>query len=116
MVVQAWYQLDASRTTLAASNKQVSAAEVAFEGVNLEQELGLRTTLDVLNAEQEVLNAKLSVVEADYNVSTNMFKLLMAIGAFHSEGIELPVSFYNPKKYFEEINKNKISDLFKKFE
>jgi len=116
MVVQAWYQLDASRTTLAASNKQVSAAEVAFEGVNLEQELGLRTTLDVLNAEQEVLNAKLSVVEADYNVSTNMFKLLMAIGAFHSKGIELPVSFYNPKKYFEEINKNKISDLFKQFE
>ena len=37
----------------------------------------------------------------------------MAMGAFHSEGIELPVSFYNPERYFEEISENKISDLFK---
>ena len=42
-----------------------------------------------------------------------MFKLLMAMGAFHSEGIELPVSFYSPEEYFEEISENKISDLFK---
>ena len=116
IVEQSWHELNAARLAFSASKTQVSAAEVAFEGVSLEQELGLRNALDLLNAEQEVLNAKLSVADARYNVSINEFKILMAMGAFHSKGIKLPVSFYNPEGYFEDISDNKISNLLKKFE
>ena len=116
IVEQSWHELNAARLAFSASKTQVSAAEVAFEGVSLEQELGLRNALDLLNAEQEVLNAKLSVADARYNVSVNEFKILMAMGAFHSKGIKLPVSFYSPEDYFEDISDNKISNLLKKFE
>ena len=102
-VAQIWAQLDAARLSLRASRQQVAAAEVAFEGVDLEQKVGTRTTLDVLDAEQEVLNAKLSVVEADRNLNAATFQLLTTIGVFDVEGIRLPVESYDPAQNFETV-------------
>lgn len=102
-VAQIWAQLDAARLSLRASRQQVMAAEVAFEGVDLEQKVGTRTTLDVLDAEQEVLNAKLSVVEAERNVNATTFQLLTTLGVFDVEGIRLPVETYDPTQNFEAM-------------
>lgn len=102
-VAQIWAQLDAARLSLRASRQQVAAAEVAFEGVNLEQQVGTRTTLDVLDAEQEVLNAKLSVVEAERNLNAATFQLLTTLGVFDVEGISLPVESYDPAENFESV-------------
>ena len=102
-VAQIWAQLDAARLSLRASRQQVTAAEVAFEGVDLEQKVGTRTTLDVLDAEQEVLNAKLSVVEAERNVNATTFQLLTTLGVFDVEGIGLPVEEYDPNRNFETV-------------
>lgn len=102
-VAQIWAQLDAARLSLRASRQQVTAAEVAFEGVDLEQKVGTRTTLDVLDAEQEVLNAKLSVVEAERNLNAATFQLLTTIGVFDVEGIRLPVEAYDPAQNFEAV-------------
>ena len=102
-VAQIWAQLEAARLSLRASGQQVTAAEVAFEGVDLEQKVGTRTTLDVLDAEQEVLNAKLSVVEAQRNVDATTFQLLTTLGVFDTEGIRLPVEAYDPSENFEMI-------------
>ena len=102
-VAQIWAQLDAARLSLRASRQQVTAAEVAFEGVDLEQKVGTRTTLDVLDAEQEVLNAKLSVVEAERNVNATTFQLLTTLGVFDTEGISLPVETYDPVQNFDTV-------------
>ena len=102
-VAQIWAQLDAARLSLRASRQQVTAAEVAFEGVDLEQKVGTRTTLDVLDAEQEVLNAKLSVIEAERNLNAATFQLLTTIGVFDVEGIRLPVTSYDPAQNFEAV-------------
>ncbi|MEP3890507.1 MAG: TolC family outer membrane protein [Hellea sp.] len=102
-VAQIWAQLDAARLSLRASRQQVTAAEVAFEGVDLEQKVGTRTTLDVLDAEQEVLNAKLSVVEAERNVNAATFQLLTTLGVFDTEGINLQVEAYDPTQNFDTV-------------
>ena len=93
-VTQIWAQLTAARASLQAAKRQVSAADIAFEGVTLEQSVGTRDQLDVLNAEQETLNAQLSVIEAERNVSVATFQLLSTMGVFDAQGIQLPVDGY----------------------
>ncbi|WP_371395808.1 TolC family outer membrane protein [Fretibacter rubidus] len=102
-IAQIWAQLEAAKISLSASQRQVDAANVAFEGVTLEQQLGQRDTLDVLNAEQEVLNAKLSVVDAQRAVDATTFQLLSVMGAFDAESLQLPVDLYDPSENFEAI-------------
>ncbi len=109
-VKQIWAQLEAAEQTLIASRKQLAAAEVAFEGVDLELKVGTRTQLDVLNAEQEVLNAKLSVVNAEREVDSATFQLLSTIGVFDAEGITLPVNKYDPEDNFEAVRYNGFNE------
>lgn len=104
-VAQIWAQLTAARRSLKASEQQVKAAEVAFEGVTLEQQVGTRDTLDVLNAEQELLNAKLSVVNANRTVNATVYQLLSILGGFDADSISLPIELYNP-----EDNLNRMKD------
>ena len=91
-----WAQHDAAQRSLSASRLQVQAAEVAFEGVRLERDVGIRNTLDVLDAEQEVLEAKLSVVQAERNLNVAAYQLLGAIGGFDAYSLQLPVELYDP--------------------
>ena len=114
-VAQIWAQLDAARLSLRASRQQVTAAEVAFEGVDLEQKVGTRTTLDVLDAEQEVLNAKLSVVEAERNVNAATFQLLTTLGVFDVEGIRLPVEEYDPNENFEAVRYKGMTEVVDRY-
>ena len=60
----AWSQLRVAAATLEASRQQVMAQQTAFEGVSEEARLGARTTLDVLNAEQDLLDARTTVIAA----------------------------------------------------
>ena len=114
-VAQIWAQLDAARLSRKASLQQVTAAEVAFEGVDLEQKVGTRTTLDVLDAEQEVLNAKLSVVEAERNVNATTFQLLTTLGVFDVEGIRLPVEIYDAERNLEIIKYKGVNEVVDSF-
>lgn len=114
-VAQIWAQIEAARLSLKASQQQVTAAEVAFEGVDLEQKVGTRTTLDVLDAEQEVLNAKLSVVDAERNLNTSIFQLLTTLGVFDVEGIRLPVEAYDPVDNFEAVKYRGLDGLVDRY-
>ena len=64
LVVQAWGALEASKAQIQAAQAQVTAAEVALNGVREEARVGQRTTLDVLNAQQELVNARVTLVTA----------------------------------------------------
>jgi outer membrane protein len=114
-IAQIWAQLDAARRTLTSSLKQVDAAEIAFEGVDLEQKVGTRTTLDVLDAEQEVLNAKLAAADAQRGVNAATFQMLTTLGVFDVDGIQLPVDEYDPRDNFEHVKYSGVTAIVDKY-
>ena len=85
---------------------KVAAAKIAFEGVELEQQVGTRNTLDVLDAEQELLNAKLSVIQAERNFNVATYQLLVTIGGFDAYSLQLPVDGYDPRDNFYRVTTN----------
>jgi len=98
-----WAQVIASERSLVASKKQVAAAEIAFEGVELEQQVGTRNTLDVLDAEQELLDAKLSVIQTERNFNVATYQLLVTIGGFDAYSLQLPVDRYDPSINYDRV-------------
>ena len=84
-IVKEWEDLMALRAQVKARQAQVTAADLAFEGVSEESRLGARTTLDVLDAEQERLNAQVNLVSAEYDVVISEYQLLAAAGMLTSE-------------------------------
>ena len=77
-VVQAWGQLDAAKAQIDATKSQVTAAEIALNGVREEARVGQRTTLDVLNAQQELVNARVALVTAQRDRVVASYALLAA--------------------------------------
>ena len=107
--------LEVAKASRAAIEKQIEAAEVAFNGVKQEASLGARTTLDVLNTEQELLDAKSQLINAIYNEYLAGFDVLSASGLLTVEHLNLPVARYNPEEYYKSIvnNQDKGSERFK---
>jgi TolC family type I secretion outer membrane protein len=95
-VSTAWSAYLASLSQTASSAEQVRANELAYEGVEAEAAVGLRTTLDVLNAEQELLNARLALVQAQRNGYVAGFRVLQSIGAVNALNLNLDVELYDP--------------------
>ena len=84
------------RASRQASDQQISAARIAFEGVREEATLGSRTTLDVLNAEQELLDAQANRIAAQSNEVIASYALLSAMGLLTADHLNLPVQQYDP--------------------
>ena len=102
-VKQIWARLDAAQRSLVSSRTQVEAAEFAFEGVKLEQELGTRSTLDVLNAEQELLNARASLITVQADEFIAAYSALAAMGLLTAKHLKLPVQQYDPVAYYNLV-------------
>ena len=107
--------LEVAKTSRAAIEKQIEAAEVAFNGVKEEASLGARTTLEVLNAEQELLDAKSQLINAIYDEHLAAFDVLSASGLLTVEHMNLAVARYDPEEYYKSIvnNQDKGSARFK---
>ena len=80
-LTQSWGQLEAAKAQIQATTTQVNAAEIALNGVREEARVGQRTTLDVLNAQQELVNARVSLVTAQRDRVVASYSLLAAVGA-----------------------------------
>ena len=107
--------LAVAKASRAAIEKQIEAAEVAFNGVKQEASLGARTTLDLLNTEQELLDAKSQLINAIYDEYLAGFDVLSASGLLTVEHLNLPVARYNPEAYYKTIvdDQNQGSESFK---
>ena len=68
-----------------------------------EEQVGSQTTLDVLNAEQELLNARVSLVSAERDEAVAEYSLLAATGQLTAKNLQLPVKYYDPVKNYEEV-------------
>jgi outer membrane protein TolC len=97
-VTAAWEQLIAARMTIESAGAQVSANELALEGVRREAQVGTRTTLDVLDAEQELLNAEVRLANAERDARVAAFSLLAAAGVLNPDAIGIDAASILPKE------------------
>lgn len=102
-VRNAYTILEVSRASRDAFERQVSAASVAFEGVREEATLGARTTLDVLNAEQELLDARANLISARIDETVATYRVLSAMGLLTAEHLNLQVQIYDPNAYYNLV-------------
>ncbi len=96
-----WRRLEAERARVQSITSQINAAGVALEGVRQEAQVGSRTTLDVLNAEQELLNARVTLVRAKRDALVQHYTLLSTIGALSAQALNLPVERYDEEEYYK---------------
>lgn len=102
-VSNAYAFLEVARASRDASERQVRAASVAFQGVREEATLGARTTLDVLNAEQELLDARANLISAQVDEVVATYTLLSAMGQLTAEKLRLNVQLYDPSAYYNLV-------------
>jgi outer membrane protein len=102
-VVQSWGQLDAAKAQIEATTAQVNAAEIALNGVREEARVGQRTTLDVLNAQQELVNARVALVTAQHDRVVASYTLLAAVGALSMQRLGLNVLIYDPQVHYQQV-------------
>lgn len=102
-VIQSWGLLEAAKAQIEAAQAQVKAAETALNGVREEARVGQRTTLDVLNAQQELLDARVSLVTAQRDRVVASYTLLSASGRLNSDELGLKVSVYDPKVHYDQV-------------
>ncbi len=101
--VQAWEGLQTARAQIISNREQVRANQIALEGVIQEAQVGSRTTLDVLDAEQELLDAQVDLVRTERNEYVAAFGLQAAIGRLSFESLGLTVDPYDPSANYSRV-------------
>jgi outer membrane protein len=102
-IVQAWGQLEAAKANIEATQAQVQAAEIALNGVREEARVGQRTTLDVLNAQQELVNARVALVSAQRDRVVASYTLLSAVGRLSPQVLGLQVPVYDANVHYQQV-------------
>lgn len=100
---KSWEGLSAARAQAKAYEAQIRASELALAGVREESKVGSRTVLDVLNAEQELFDARVSLAKAQRDVLASAFQVKSAMGQMTAQGLNLPVSIYDPAKHYDDV-------------
>ena len=99
-----WNRLMAARAVISANAVQIDAAELARDGVVNEREVGLATQLDVLIAQQDVLDAREAAVRAERDAVVAGYAVLEAVGTLRAETLDLPGDRYEPTAHFEAVD------------
>ncbi len=103
-VGNAWARMNIAAAQIQAADQGIAAAELAFQGVSEEASLGARTTLDVLDAEQDVLDARIARIEAQTDLYLSSYQLLAAAGLLTVENLRLSVPEYDPSAYADLVS------------
>jgi outer membrane protein len=102
-VVTAWGQLVAGKAQVASAQSQVSASEIALDGVRDEARAGQRTTIDVLNAQQALVNARIALVTAQHDRVVASYAVLNAVGRLSPQVLNLATSVYDPSVHYQQV-------------
>jgi outer membrane protein len=102
-VVTAWGQLVAGRAQVSSAQSQVSASEIALNGVREEAKAGQRTTLDVLNAQQALVNARVALVTAQHDRVVASYAVLNSVGRLSPVVLNLPTTVYDPSVHYHQV-------------
>ena len=107
-VKKSFAEYNASKLRISATEKQAQATEIALEGVKQEFQLGTRTTLDILDAEQEYLDARVSFVTAKNDSNISLFQLFYYLGTLTPENLNINIKKYDPNKNYKRVRTIKI--------
>jgi outer membrane protein len=100
-VSSAWNAYQAALASITSNEATEKADEIAFTGVSKEQQVGSRTILDVLNAQQELLNAQVAVVTSHRDATLAAFQVLAAGGLLTAKTLGLKVNLYDPVAHYD---------------
>lgn len=106
-ITSAWGTLVATRAQIVSDAENVKANDTALKGVREEEKVGQRTVLDVLNAEQELLNAQVALATSRRDLVVASYSLLASMGIVSASDLELSVENYDPTVHYKEVS-NKI--------
>jgi outer membrane protein len=101
--VTAWGQLVAGKAQVLSAQSQVTASEIALNGVREEAKAGQRTTLDVLNAQQALVNARVALVTAQHDRVVASYGVLAAIGRLSPQVLNLQTTTYDPSVHYQQV-------------
>jgi outer membrane protein len=101
--VTAWGQLVAGKAQVASAQAQVTASEIALNGVREEAKAGQRTTLDVLNAQQALVNARVALVTAQHDRVVASYAVLTAVGRLSPQVLNLATTVYDPSVHYQQV-------------
>jgi outer membrane protein len=102
-VAQAWGQVQATKAQIQSAQAQVNSTEIALNGVREEARVGQRTTLDVLNAQQALVNARVTLVTAQHDRVVASYNLLNAVGALSPQTLGLATPIYDPRVHYYQV-------------
>src|ERR1700721_3003699 len=101
--VTSWGQLVAGKAQVASAQSQVTASEIALNGVREEAKAGQRTTLDVLNAQQALVNARVALVTAQHDRVVASYAVLNAVGRLQPQVLNLHTNVYDPSVHYQQV-------------
>ena len=110
-VTEAWSNLAATRVGLAAGRRQVSSAQLAYAGMHREELEGLRSTIETLNAEQELVSAQLALLQNRYDEYVASASLLAATGDLGTGSIVANLDTQDPAVYFNKVRNRGATPL-----
>ena len=99
-IAQAWGVVQATKAQIQSAQAAVTASETALNGVREEARVGTRTTLDVLNAQQALVNARVALVTAQRDRVVASYALLFAVGILSPQTLALPTPIYDPRVHY----------------
>jgi TolC family type I secretion outer membrane protein len=102
-VTNAWVTLSSSRVAVTTGQRQVDSAQAAFAGMSCEELNGLRSTIETLNAEEELQAAELQLLQSRYNVYVSHAALLASVGELSAQQIADGIAVYDPEANFKRI-------------
>ncbi|MGN6303834.1 MAG: TolC family protein, partial [Mesorhizobium sp.] len=102
-VTSAWTQYTSARESVDANRALVSAAQLALNGVIEERNVGQRTTLDVLNAQNDVITAQINLATSEHDVVVASYYILNAVGHLTTERLGLQVAKYHPEEHYNAV-------------
>lgn len=103
LMIRAWQSLQAAKARVVSSTSQAQANAIALDGVRQEQLVGSRTIIEVLNAEQELLDSQVQQVTARRDVVVAHYTVLTEMGQLTARALGLPVEYYDEEKNYNDV-------------
>jgi outer membrane protein len=104
----AWQNLQAARANIESFQAQIDANQIAYEGVVEQNQVGTRTLLDILNAQQELFKSQVNLVGAQHNEAVSAYQLKSAVGDLTALALQLPIEHYDSKLHYDEVREKWI--------
>jgi outer membrane protein len=104
-VGNAWTNLSVANASIQAGSLQITATQKAFDGVREEAKLGARTTLDVLNAEQDLLDARAAKLQSEASRYVGVYQVLSTTGQLTAARLNLGIPTFDPEAYYNAVKK-----------